>query len=177
MAMSASSPRHLRQSIPSGARNVNSPNGSLPSSGSSFSGTCASVVTREGVRAAKRIASGPRPRCRSSFARTALMLKNVAGGRLDAPWEPGMKSPAATTGALASPAKELEAKTPNKRTTPDRNANEPSFRNVERGIIRDVPDCWERQSTSDASITRPNFVIGTHTAGRSAYGGLSGVRS
>jgi hypothetical protein len=62
LAMSASMLRHLRQSIPSGARNVNRPNGSLPIGDTSFTAGAASVATLDGVSDAKRTASGPRPR-------------------------------------------------------------------------------------------------------------------
>jgi len=163
--MAASTPRHLRQSRPSGARNVNSPNGSLPSGGASFCGGCASVATFEGVREARRTASGPRPRWRSSFARTALILKKVAGGRVDPRSAPGMKSAEASATTISSAANEVDvAQTLIERTSPVRKPSEPGFRDSQRGVIEDVP--FVRNVSQRLCVDpRPNPLSGRRLRG------------
>src|SRR4051812_12501747 len=104
------------------------------------------------------------------------MLKKVAGGRLAAPSEPGMKS-AVSTSRVSSAANELVGeKTATESARPDANANGPSFRKLTRGLMSDVPRNRNVGRRLKASIRVPT-VIGTHTAGGGAYAGLRRVSS
>jgi hypothetical protein len=64
------------------------------------------------------------------------MLKNLAGGRIDARSDPGIKSPEASATAASSAANAPDvAQRLIERTSPVTSANEPGFRNFKRGVI------------------------------------------
>ena len=121
------------------------------------------------------MAPGPRPRRRSSFARTALMLKNVAGGRFNARSEPRMKSAEASATAVSSVANVGDvAQTLVQTTSPAKDANERSGRNLRRGIMSDVPFLGASADVS-APIRVPP-VIGTESAAFAAYAKLKWLK-
>jgi hypothetical protein len=109
------------------------------------------------------------------LARTALMLKNVAGGRIDPRSEPGAKSAEASATTVSSAANEVDiAKTLVERTSPAIDANEPSFRNFKRSVMNDVP--FVRNVSQRLCVDpRPQSVIGTEIAAFAAYAELKGA--
>ena len=129
-------PRHLRKGNPSGARNANSPNGSGPAAGISVSADCASVAVFEDFSEARRIASRPRPCERSNFARTALIVKNVAGGA--AQFRTGGETLSAWGAAFGFSAKasEVSAQAQIETTKTATSPGKPSFSNFWRIVIR-----------------------------------------
>jgi hypothetical protein len=133
---SDSMPRHLREGKPSGARNGNSPNGSGPAAGASVGAGRASVAVSEDFSETRRIASRPRPCERSNFVRTALIVKNVAGGAADV-WIGGETlSAAGTAFGFSAYASEDSAQAQIETAKTATRAGEPSFSNFWRIVIR-----------------------------------------
>jgi hypothetical protein len=106
------------------------------------------------------------------LARTALILKNVAGGRIDPRSEPGTKSVATSLAACSSAANELDdAQMLIKKMSAVMSAGEARSRNFRRGVIEDVPfvrNVSQRLCVDLASQS----VIGTETAAVGAYAEL-----
>src|SRR6266702_6519352 len=132
--MSDSRPRHLRESKPSGARNVNSPNGSVPRAGSSVGAARASVTVFEDLSETRRSAVRPRPCERSNFARTALIVKNVAGGVADVRTGGVSLSASGTDFGFCAEASGDSAQRHSEIVKTARSAGEPSFSNFWRSV-------------------------------------------
>src|SRR5215218_2648003 len=103
------------------------------------------------------------------------MLKNVAVG-CAAPSEPGIKLAVPATCASSAANALVVEKTAMESARLDANAIGPSFRKLTRGLMSDVPRNRNVARRLKASIRVPT-VIGTHTAGGSAYAGLKCVSS
>jgi len=165
LASSASTARHLRQISLSGARNAKRPKGSLPSGGPAAGGTgsgAASVAVEEGgVSAARRTAFGPRPRSRSSFASTALIVKNVAGA-----WMVSAPAGAISAGSACprSDANATEVVAPVSETSmAAANVRMPCRRCAKRDFI-DRPHISGRRRRLCAPDRHPDLFIGSQRA-------------